>query len=167
MHPSSREAMTRFRETLPDKGRVLDVGALDINGSYRYLFNSWDYVGLDIVDGPNVDYTPREPYAWASLKDGSFDVVISGQTFEHIEDPEKTMAEIERVLKAGGTACIIGPTTGGSHNEPWFRNLSAAYMKKLAKDAGLMVRSCTVNESTIWKDCVLIASKRRKADGKS
>src|SRR3954470_10882706 len=35
--------------------RVLDCGALDINGNNRYLFTDCEYTGIDVVGGPNVD----------------------------------------------------------------------------------------------------------------
>ena len=169
MHPSSLATMKQFRATLPDKGSVLDVGSLDINGSYRYLFDGWNYTGLDIVAGLNVDYVPDDPYDWKELKDNSFDAVICGQTVEHIETPEKTFAEIARVLKPGKPICVIAPTVGGSHHEPWFRDVTIDYMTELAEAAGLEVKNCTVTNQSVWYDCILIASKPKqvKDDGKS
>ena len=40
----------------PGGGSVLDVGSYDVNGTYRPLFPAgWDYLGVDIEKGPNVD----------------------------------------------------------------------------------------------------------------
>lgn len=40
---------------------------------------------------------------------GSFDVVIVSEVFEHIPDDVRAMAEISRVLRAGGTAAVSVP----------------------------------------------------------
>lgn len=159
MHPSSMEHMSAFRATLPASGRVLDVGSMDVNGSYRSLFDGWEYFGLDAAPGRGVDYAPADPYAWTDLESASFDVVISGQALEHVEFPERTMAEIARVLRPGGLACIIAPSAGGRHHAPWYRNVSADYMRELANGAGLEVVSLGIGDNEPWRDCVLIARR--------
>jgi hypothetical protein len=67
--------------------RILDVGSFDVNGTYRPLFDEphWEYVGLDVAPGPGVDVVVRRLYGWKEISSRSFDVVISGQAFEHIE----------------------------------------------------------------------------------
>jgi len=37
---------------------VLDVGSYDVNGCYKNLFTDvgYNYTGLDMAKGPNVDY---------------------------------------------------------------------------------------------------------------
>ena len=68
---------------------ILDVGSFDVNGTYKTLFSwsNWKYTGADISPGPNVDVVLDENYEWAMFQDGQFDVVVSGQAFEHIECP--------------------------------------------------------------------------------
>jgi hypothetical protein len=86
VHASSYEKMRAFRTShVKDGARVLDVGSSARPGtlSYRSLFSSCDYVGLDIAETGNVDFVPADPFAWTELESESFDVVISGQTFEH------------------------------------------------------------------------------------
>ena len=39
--------------------RVLDIGSLDINGNNRFLFENYEYIGLDIGEGNNVDIVCR------------------------------------------------------------------------------------------------------------
>lgn len=54
--------------------------------------------------------------------DGSFDYVFSNAVFEHIDDPEKAVKEIHRVLKPGGIANIdihLYPSISGGHNLDW------------------------------------------------
>lgn len=50
-------------------------------------------------EGPNVDVVLKNPYDWDAIESDSFDLVISGQAFEHIEFFWKTMEEMTRVLK--------------------------------------------------------------------
>lgn len=128
--------------------RVLDVGSYDVNGSYRSLFdnrNNVYYVGLDMSDGPNVDYVPEDPYVWSELQDESFDFIISGSAFEHIEYPWLTMEQIFGKLKKGGFACILAPHTIGEHRYPvdCYRYFSDGF-RALAKWAKFEVVDVTV-----------------------
>lgn len=41
--------------------------------------------------------------------DGTFDVVISQETLEHVPDPDKGLAELVRVTKLGGTLIVTTP----------------------------------------------------------
>jgi 2-polyprenyl-3-methyl-5-hydroxy-6-metoxy-1,4-benzoquinol methylase len=96
------EAIRNGREKI----KVLDIGSYDVNGSYRKIFSDskYEYTGLDMAAGPNVDIVPDSIYDWKEIGDNSYDLVVSGQTFEHIEYPWLTIKEIERVLYPGGYA---------------------------------------------------------------
>lgn len=128
--------------------RVLDVGSFDVNGNYRILFEGRDidYIGLDMSAGPNVDYTPQDPYQWSELEDESFDFVISGNAFEHIEYPWLTICEIYRKLKNGGFACILAPNSLREHRYPMdcYRYFSDGF-RALAKWGGFEVVDVTVS----------------------
>jgi SAM-dependent methyltransferase len=125
MHKSSVLRMKWFLENyaskiVKDKIRVLDVGSYDVNGSYRNIFadKKYEYVGLDMEKGPNVDLVLKNPYDWDEIETDTFDVIISGQAFEHIEFFWITMAEIARVLKKDGLLCIIAPNGFKEHRFP-------------------------------------------------
>lgn len=98
---------------------VLDIGSYDVNGSYKPIFKhpGWTYVGLDQAIGPNVDVVASDPHA-LPFDDNKFDVVVSGQAFEHMEFFWIAMLEIARVLKSGGKAIIIAPSKGYEHRYP-------------------------------------------------
>lgn len=100
--------------------RILDLGSQDVNGSYRPLFSepTWNYSGLDMTAGRNVDIVLQTPYAWKEVASESADVVISGQAFEHIEYFWITLLEVARVLKYGGLCCILAPSSGPEHRYP-------------------------------------------------
>ena len=123
MHPSSMELMrsfvVRYANVLPGCPEVLDVGSYSVNGSYRALFDKrFQYTGLDMAAGPNVDLV-LPAYDWSSLRADAFDIVISGQAFEHIEFFWVIMGQMARVLKPTGLLCLIAPTKEiGEHRYP-------------------------------------------------
>lgn len=176
MHQSSIERMKAFKARFLDPIgaqhlRILDIGSQDVNGSYQPVFagTGWQYVGADMAAGPNVDVVLEKPYRWAKLEDESFDVVISGQAFEHIEYFWVTMLEIARILKPGGFCCIVAPSAGFEHRYPvdcwrFYRDGFTA----LARWARLECLESTTDweskgfpndGSGDWKDSWLIARK--------
>ena len=153
--------------------KVLDVGSYDVNGSYRHLFHEdrYEYVGLDMEKGPNVDIVLKSPYNWEEVKTDTFDVIISGQAFEHSEFFWVTMSEMVRVLKKDGLMCIVAPFGFPEHRYPvdCYRFLSDG-MVALARYVSLEILHTHTNcaptpESSDWysdncADSILIAQKR-------
>jgi len=172
MHKLSYKHMKRFVDNyLPsrDKLSVLDVGSMDVNGSYKPLFaeRNCSYAGLDIEDGENVDYVVKDPYHW-NFRDKQFDVIVSGQCLEHTARPWEVMEEIKFHLTTEGLVCIIVPGSGAIHRYPidCYRFLPDG-MRALAEYVGLEVLECyscwdepgEEDEGNQWKDTVLIAKK--------
>lgn len=150
MHKSAMCRMKWFVDNyIPRNGcvRVLDVGSYDVNGSYKGLFDQLnvEYVGADMSKGPNVDVVFNDPYDWSELKDESFDFVISGNAFEHIEYPWLTIKEIYKKTKIGGFVCILAPNSIGEHRYPLdcYRYFSDGF-SALAKWGGFTVVDVTV-----------------------
>ena len=169
MHGSSLENMKRFRDKyLHDKGTVLDVGSQDVNGTYKPLFEGWEYTGLDTCPGSNVDIVVKDAYNWSEIQSDYYDLAVSGQAFEHIEYPWLTMSEIARVLKTGGLCCIIAPSSGPAHyaeGKDCWRFLPGG-LAALARWAKLEVSESFIGWESIknaeddqWKDVVLICRK--------
>jgi SAM-dependent methyltransferase len=156
MHETSFLTMKNFKdEFVPDGSSVLDIGSYNVNGTYTPIFIGCDYVGFDIRSGDNVDIVD-----WKLIENDSFDFVISGQTFEHVEDDLKLMGEIRRALKPGGVCCIIAPSTGSSQDYPsGYRRYQPEDMIKLSDSVGLEVVEAYLGEETMWTDCVLVARK--------
>jgi len=133
MHQSSLDNMEACikRHILPDKvlsGRsplkVLDVGGAEVNGSYRQLFASLirnsivcEYVTTDIAPDVRLSTVQTDPYK-LQFHDGSFDVVISGQTFEHCEFFWLLFKEMTRVCSPEGVIVLIAPSAGAIHRYP-------------------------------------------------
>ena len=128
MHNDSYQLMSAFVKCYlerysSDPIQILDIGSRGLLGqrTYRDLFaehDSWNYIGLDLEVGRNVDLCVSDPYDWVEIQDNSIDVVISGQALEHVPFPWVTMFEIGRVLRDSGLACIIAPSVGPEHRFP-------------------------------------------------
>lgn len=158
MHLTSIKNMTNFKEKyLEDREnlKILDIGSRDICGSYKKLFEKHNYIGFDIVPGENVDVTD-----WKDLEGDTFDAVISGQAFEHIEDDHQVMKEIYRVMKHNALCCIIAPSKGPKHCLPDYRRYQEKDFYNLAHSAELVVLEIKIDhESKRWGDCILVATK--------
>lgn len=67
--------------------KVLEIGALNVNGSSRAVVEQLrpaQYVGVDIVDGPGVDVVCSADQLIDKFGPLSFDVVISTEMLEHV-----------------------------------------------------------------------------------
>jgi SAM-dependent methyltransferase len=175
MHVSSLNNMERFvRKYLEGRAserlRIADIGSQDVNGTYKQFFNQpgWEYIGVDMAEGANVDVVIQDLYRWDVFGDESFDVVISGQAFEHIEFFWLTMQEVARIMKPGGLCCIIAPSNGYEHRYPidcW--RFYPDGMRALARFAGLSTLEAYAqwddathpDRDPVWQDCVLVARK--------
>lgn len=122
MHQTSkkhmRRAIRRHVASLP-AGRVLDVGSIGRHPHFRQMWEplAWDYTGLDMIEGPNVDVVLDDPWVFP-IEDNAFDAVISGQMLEHNEFFWLSFIEMNRVLKMGGIMIHIAPSRGHEHRAP-------------------------------------------------
>lgn len=119
MHENSQKLMLDLLRRVARPGlRVLDVGSLDVNGTYRPLVEQFgmSYVGLDAEPGANVD---RVGSAYAIPEaDESFDLVLSGQTLEHLTLPLLATEEMKRVCRAQGWVLLVAPFFVAEHRYP-------------------------------------------------
>lgn len=163
--------VNRFLSEYSDRRiKILDIGSQDINGSYKPLFENpnWEYTGCDIVEGRNVDIVLKNMYNWSEIESDSYDVLVCGQVFEHVEYFWVTIMEIARIIKENGLCCIIAPSAGIEHRYPvdCWRYYPDGF-RAMAKYAGLEVLDVytqwdNVNfpdGSGFWKDSVLICRK--------
>ncbi len=150
MHRDSYRIMRYFVETYLDSRQqydILDVGSYDVNGSYKPLFNNplWKYTGLDIEAGPNVDVVSKGNYDFGL--DKQYDVIVSGNCLEHVENPQQWIWEVEKYVKPGGIVCIITPFTIPEHRFPLdcWRILPDAYRYMMEKQAGFEIIETRIN----------------------
>lgn len=102
-------------------GRMLEIGSRARSGISRrdVAPSGWEYVGLDIMEGPNVDIVGDAHGMSRLLPHSSFDAAMSLSVFEHLVMPWKAALELNRVLKRGGFAFIQTHQTFPLHDEPW------------------------------------------------
>ena len=102
-----------------------------------------------------------KPYDWSEIASNDADVVISGQAFEHIPYFWVTAYEIARILKQGGIAIIIAPSSGGVHRYPvdcW--RFYEDGMSAIGHYAGLTVLDVfTDHGNGDWADSVVVLRK--------
>lgn len=97
------------------RGTILDVGC----GSkpYKKFINAERYIGVDVVDLPDVDCKMRDN-KYIPYDDNYFDAIISTQVIEHIEDLDTVITEIKRVAKTDATILISLPFMFQEHGAP-------------------------------------------------
>ncbi len=123
MHQSSLNEMKKFFEkyiysNYKSTDTILDIGSVDINGSYRNLLPpDWSYKGLDLQTGKNVDIVATSLYEYP-IEDNTYRIVISGQCIEHVQDLHKWIKEVTRVTQKAGILCLIAPTSWVEHRHP-------------------------------------------------
>jgi len=152
---------------------VVDVGSQCVCGqeNYKTFFTEshFKYIGVDMTEGYNVDIVLKRAYQWDEIPDNFCDVLISGQTFEHIEFPWFTICEMARILKPNGIICIIVPSMQNLHRYPVnCQNYFSDGLIALAKYAGLKIIHASTDYAPVdatreWhstiQDSMLIATK--------
>jgi len=170
MHGSSMNNMERciskymhplVHTRTSDKLKVVDIGAQDVNGSYRTLFDNshFDYLGVDMEAANGVDLVISDPYR-IPLRDNYADCVISGQMLEHNEFFWLTFAEKMRIVNDTGFVFMIAPSTGGIHRYPvdCYRFYPDAYAA-LAKYTNSVLVDCWLDRDSDWGDLVGVFTK--------
>lgn len=112
------------KKELPDyKGNVLDIGCGQ--SPYRFLLNKEEtkYHGIDIADADKFDYHNSEivPFNGEDIpfEDERFDAVICTEVLEHVQNYQKLVDEIYRVMKSGATGIVTIPWSARYHYIPW------------------------------------------------
>lgn len=108
---------------------VLDYGAGE--GKYLHLVRKFKplarLVGVDIREAHTaVDFefhrvAPNEPLP---LADDAYDLVVSCDVLEHVDNIEHSLDEIHRVLRSGGSFIGFVPAEGGFGAHAFFRFLN-------------------------------------------
>lgn len=173
MHTSSLAHMRRLVQQYLQGSqdlKIVDIGSWDVNGSYKPLLSEpgWQYFGVDLAAGPNVDVVMPSPYR-LPMASHSVDVLVSGQAFEHIEFFWLTWLEICRVVKPGGLIFLIAPSRGPEHRYPqdcW--RFYPDGFRALAKYGSLELLEVSTDwepypaeDSTAWGDTVGVFRQAR------
>lgn len=171
MHPSSMKNMERVKakhlQHIGEGAKVLDVGGRGrkYDRSYGKLFPDVErYDVADIVDGPGVSHVMSGPYELPFIDD-FYDLIVSGQTLEHVPNPFRLVSEMKRVLKPGGRIVIIVPSAGPRHDEKDYWRFMDDAFEAVCEDCGLTMianwisRDAPDQRSRKWADNVFVGTK--------
>ncbi len=95
--------------------RVLEVGALDVNGSPRRVLEPLgpaEYVGVDMREGPKVDRVCQASEIVDLYGPESFDVIVSTEMLEHAVDWWGAVSNMKRALRPGGLLLLTTRSPG-------------------------------------------------------
>lgn len=138
MHKEADQFIKQVKAEYPEfftGKKVLEVGSLDINGSVRGYFTDCDYTGIDLGEGPGVDYVSK---AHEYVCPETHDAIISTEMLEHDKFWADSLKRMYGNLKVGGLLVLTcaGPTraehgtvrTDGGWASPstpdYYRNIS-------------------------------------------
>jgi ubiquinone/menaquinone biosynthesis C-methylase UbiE len=142
------------------EANVLDVGAArsELAQLIHEHHTKWQVLGIDLEPGSDAVMDARS----MGFRDGSFDQVISVSAMEHIglddNGDTKTMKEIFRVLKKGGSAIITVPC--GKANSQEHRVYDRKSLAKLAKRFKVVKKEFYKNDSGKWVKCSQAAADK-------
>jgi SAM-dependent methyltransferase len=113
-----RLAVEMIETVVPAPARVLDVGCATGDTAGWLMTRGYDVAGVDIAEPMIRRARERWPEARFDVgdgehlpfDDGSFDAVVCLGVIEYQDSDGRTLAEIRRVLRAGGVAVISTPS---------------------------------------------------------
>ena len=121
---SCLEFITGYLTEAEVRGRsVLEVGALDVNGSPRSLIKALhpgSYLGVDMQAGVGVDEVCPAEKLVGRFGPDAFDIVVSTEMMEHVFDWRVVLHNLKQVVKKGGLLVITTRSLGfGYHAFPY------------------------------------------------
>lgn len=138
------------------RGAALNLGC-GTEGRYRELLSDFEVEGVDIADPKEREMPWRYHQCDASrlpFDDGTFELAVAIESFEHIEANVAAMSEVARSLKPGGWLIISTPTHWtwlfefGRHGPHYYDH---GDLNKLITHAGLEVQHhCACGGALFW-----------------
>jgi SAM-dependent methyltransferase len=145
---------------------VLEVGALDVNGSPRPHIESLGparYVGVDLAQGPGVDELCDVASLVARFGESEFDLVVSTEMVEHVLEWRRAFDQMKRVLRPGGLFVLTTRSKGfplhGYPHDFWryeledmrtiFADFAAVIAERDSPEPGVFV---SARKPLDWKD---------------
>lgn len=156
-HPAQRKFCKSVKKKFPNYFKnvyVADIGSLDINGTNKYLFKGWgnnnSYIGVDIVQGPNVNIVMKGHKYLNSIlehyKKPVHRTIISTEALEHDDSFELTLQAMYDALQSKGLLIITcagdgRPEHGTTEHAPtmspgtnhYYKNISNEMFSKILK----------------------------------
>lgn len=140
-----------------ETGAVLELGSRARSAITRRhrIPARLEYIGLDILAGPNVDIVGDAHELSAIFPEKRFVAAFSASVFEHLAMPWKVVLELNKVLAPGGIVYTSTHQTWPPHEEPWdFWRFSQHSWKTLFNAAtGFEVLEAVVGEPARVHPC--------------
>lgn len=126
-----RQEVARIRERLasPHEGNVLDIGC-GIGDFLSEYFGGWNKYGIEISPYARAQADNKSIHAYediAAIKDidFGFDLVIWRGTFQHLDEPMRTLKTCIRLMKPGGLLVFLATPNSNSIVYKLFGDLPA------------------------------------------
>jgi len=122
-------------------GKVLDVGGKKDNkrGNFRPSLGKvekWEYLNIDPATNPDYCCSAEA----IPVADETYDIALMTEVLEHLENPERVIAEVYRVLKKEGHVVATMPFLYPIHADPLdFQRWTPAKIKLEFENAGLII----------------------------
>ena len=144
---------------IPTGKKIIDVGAGECK--YKKFCSHLNYVSQDFCqyNGNNSD-DGLQTGKWdvsqidivsditdIPVEDGSFDVILCTEVFEHIPHPEKALMEFQRIMKKGGLLILSAPFASWTHFAPYHycTGFNSYWYRTILKEYGFEVKICKPN----------------------
>lgn len=134
------------------QGRLLDAGCGNAPYEPWYRDRVEQSVAFDVAAGGAADV--RGAMDDLPFPDAAFDIVLCTEVLEHVEDAERTTAELSRVLAPGGLLLVSTPFLYPTHEAPWdFRRFTHFGIRSLLSRHDFVVQSVTAKGGIGWLFC--------------
>lgn len=122
MHQAASTYVASVVDLVPESGAAVEFGSLDVNGSARRHFPGYNFYGIDLRAGDNVDEVCD-----ARDFDGGegYDLVLCTEMLEHTPRPWEIIDAARKALRPGGVLVLTAAApdrtphcTNGGHYVP-------------------------------------------------
>ena len=151
-----RKAVLRMLEGVPKSAKIVDIGCsggallLDLKTKGYTDLHGVDFSpeAITLCEKRGLNNAHEMDGAATTFPDNTFDVVVSSDSLEHIEDDSKALKEWLRILKPGGKLYLFVPAhmyLWSSHDEVnhHFRRYSYKGLKTVVTSAGFKIKKQT------------------------
>ena len=159
-------AIRNVAQTYADGGSLLDYGCGSMPYKPVFAERVDEYHGADLATNDCADVLLSST-GTLPLQSARFEIVLSTQVLEHVEDPALYLTEAQRVLKEDGV--IILSTHGSWHYHPTpqdYWRWTSTGLRKVIEDAGFKVvffkgiMGDAATATQLWQDALLVRLPR-------